>query len=156
MQNPNAYHATIQLHTPLSTILGKSCGVQLSTRPVITLSFAGNVAPVHGFFYAPESREDQEWWRGQSLVYELSLNYVDEKTSARTLMSFKLYDCTWAWWTKFVDQLWFVNLSTRFVMWSNCDVCNLFLSLAWSWMKVGFNTSYGRCTGMTDYVSLLI
>jgi hypothetical protein len=59
--NSIVFLATIQMHTPLFNILGKSYGVQLSTHPMIILSFVGNIAPVHGFFYAPESQEDQEW-----------------------------------------------------------------------------------------------
>jgi len=59
--NSIVFKATIQMHNPLFIILGKSSEVQLSTHPVIILSFAGNVALVHHFFYALESVKDQEW-----------------------------------------------------------------------------------------------
>jgi hypothetical protein len=53
--------ATIQIAYSLFIILDKSYREQLSTHPMVILSFVGNTALVHGFFYAPKSQEDQEW-----------------------------------------------------------------------------------------------
>ena len=52
--------ATTQMHNPC-LLYQVSHAEYIECSPCVILSFAGIIAPVHGFFYAPDSLPNQEW-----------------------------------------------------------------------------------------------